>query len=73
MFYNWSKNPEKPEWIAVHSLSRIEGGHKYSADPGGTIVACCLGDAIIKALGRNAGKPAVCLDDAFDQECKKQA
>ncbi|KAL0017745.1 hypothetical protein WJX77_011594 [Trebouxia sp. C0004] len=50
MFYNRSKDPEKPEWIAVRGSSSIEAVHShyhaslpstnYSADLAGTIVAC---------------------------------
>ena len=82
MFYDRAKNPEKPDWIAVRGSSRIDGGHKYyhasvpgtsySVDLGGTILACRLGDASIRASAKNEGKPAVNLDDAFAQELKKQ-
>lgn len=82
MFYNRSKNPEKPEWIAVRGSSSIEGGHSYyhaslpgtnySADLAGTIVACRLGDASIKASARHMGSTAFSLNDAYAQHCKKQ-
>ena len=81
MFYDWGKNPEKPDWIAV--LKQNRGGGTS------TIMPACLALITQQSLAapflpaawvmqasvasaKNEGKPAVNLDDVFAQELKKQ-
>ena len=82
MSYDRSNNPEKPGYIGLRGLIRMEGGHSfyhaslpgtnYSADLGDTIFGCRLGDTSIKSSAGIQGTPAVSLDDAYAQHLKKQ-